>query len=509
MRDLNVKILFVLLIACGLGLIYAKHNGLGVPLLPDQESMLWAVEARVEFEGKGKSARVDLDIPDKLGKFLRIDELFISRKYGTKIEDDDKDRRVEWSTRNTKGLQRLYYRIEFVEDRAAGEAIVKDTNIPSAPEKPEYEEPLSSAIQDILSDVRLESADIYSFVSQLLVHINNPGQNTNVEVIRKGFEPGSREWVEQCIYVLAGARITARMVQGISLEDDTNYANLLAWLEVHNGEEWEGFDPQTGNKGYPENFLRWTVGDTPLLKVKGGKNPHVTFSVSKHPYSVAFIAQERAQAKGSLLASFSLVNLPLGTQNVFNILLLLPLGVLVVVFMRVVVGIPTLGTFMPVLIALAFRETELFWGIVLFALIVAIGLSVRFFLERLNLLLVPRLSAVLVIVILLMLMLSLVSNHFGFDRGFSIALFPIVILAMVIERLSIIWEEAGALEAIKESLGSLLVAVMGYFVMNNDYLEHLVFYFPECLLIVLAFFIFMGRYTSYRLTELIRFKDLA
>lgn len=509
MRDLNVKILFLLLITSGLALMYAKHHQLGVPLLPDQESTLWSVEARVEFEGKGKSARVDLDIPDKLGNFLRIDEFFISRKYGSKIEKEQNNRRAEWSTRNAKGLQRLYYRIELVEDQEAGEATQKDKNVPAAPKKPEYEEPLNSAIQDVLSKVRLESADIFTFVSQLLVHINNPAQNKNVEVIRKGFEPQSKEWVEQCIYVLSGARITARLVQGVSLEDGINNTSLIPWLEVHNGDEWEGFDPQTGNKGYPDRFLRWSVGDAELLKIKGGNNAHVSFSVSEHVDTVATIAQERAEAKGSLLGTFSLVSLPLGTQNVFEILLMIPLGVLVVVFMRVVVGVPTLGTFMPILIALAFRETELFWGVMLFTIIVVSGLSARFYLERLNLLLVPRLSAVLVLVILLMLMISLLSNKFGFDRGFSIALFPIVILAMVIERLSITWEESGALEAIKESLGSLVVAILGYFVMKNDYLEHLLFYFPEVLLIVLAIFIMLGRYTGYRFTELVRFKDLS
>ena len=39
---------------------------------------------------------------------------------------------------------------------------------------------------------------------------------------------------------------------------------------------------------------------------------------------------------------------------------------------------------MPVLIALAFRETQLFWGVVLFSFLVALGLSIRFLLERLR-----------------------------------------------------------------------------------------------------------------------------
>jgi predicted Na+-dependent transporter len=104
---------------------------------------------------------------------------------------------------------------------------------------------------------------------------------------------------------------------------------------------------------------------------------------------------------------------------------------------------------------------------------------------------------------------SIFSIGLDVDRGISIALFPIVILTMVIERLSITWEETGALEAIKEAAGSLFIAVIGYFVMTSNQLEHLMFNFPELLLFILALFLTVGRYTGYRISELMRFKDLA
>ena len=58
-----------------------------------------------------------------------------------------------------------------------------------------------------------------------------------------------------------------------------------------------------------------------------------------------------------LLLKFSLFNLPLHTQSVYRVLLLIPVGVFVLVLLRNVVGLAMFGTFMPVLIALAFRET--------------------------------------------------------------------------------------------------------------------------------------------------------
>ena len=80
---------------------------------------------------------------------------------------------------------------------------------------------------------------------------------------------------------------------------------------------------------------------------------------------------------------------------------------------------------------------------------------------------------------------------------------------MVIERLSIVWEESGAAATAKEAFGSLIVAIAGYGVMVNEQLNHIMFMFPETLLIVIALSLMLGRYTGYRASELIRFKHLA
>jgi hypothetical protein len=60
----------------------------------------------------------------------------------------------------------------------------------------------------------------------------------------------------------------------------------------------------------------------------------------------------------------------------------------------------------------------------------------------------------------------------------------------------------------RAGVGSMLVAVLAYLVMGMDWLEHLVFTFPELLLIVLAIVLLLGRYTGYRVSELKRFKAL-
>ena len=83
-----------------------------------------------------------------------------------------------------------------------------------------------------------------------------------------------------------------------------------------------------------------------------------------------------------------------------------------------------------------------------------------------------------------------------------------VILAMTIERMSVVWEERGAADAIRAGLGSLLIAIVAYLAMGIAWVEHIVFTFPETLLAVLALVLLAGRYTGYRLLELRRFRAL-
>ena len=211
MRDIQIKILFTFLVVLAAVLVFAKVHYLGLPLKPAQESVVWTVEAHVKFNSTGKSTMVSFDIPDQLDHYLQLDELFVSRKYGMKIESSNGDRRIEWSTRRAKGEQHLYYRIEVVDEEGeVNTGLQKAGRQPKTPKVPAYEEPMASAVADVLDQVRGKSSNIFTFVSQLLVRLNAKTPDENVMLIRKDILPGTEEWVEQIRYVLAGARITTR-----------------------------------------------------------------------------------------------------------------------------------------------------------------------------------------------------------------------------------------------------------------------------------------------------------
>lgn len=498
-----VAIWAVLLTVLGLSVAYYKVFYLGLPLKPQNETEVWTIQAKMHFDGSGGPAIAEFYLPEVMPGFLKIDEDFISGKFGLSIQEEGDNRKAQWAVRRAKGEHSLYYRVTV----ARSSQLENWQSRPSFPKPPEYPEPYASAIRAILDDVRGSSADVATYTTELLRQLNSPTPSENVEIIRNSAN-NPEAWVKEVINILHGVRIPARMLWAINLNDAANHASLQPFLQVHNENEWLTFDPHTGKRDMPANFLAWKVGDKPLFTLVGGKSNAVDFSVIKTYKEQMDVARSGVQQLNSFFTKFSLLTLPVPSQNTYRVLLMVPLGALVVVFMRTFVGIKTFGTFMPVLIALAFRETQLAWGLTLFTVIVAIGLMFRFYLEHLMLLLIPRLTAILIIVVMLMLIISMVSNQLGAERVLSIALFPMVILSMTIERMSITWEENGARTALIQGIGSLSVATLGYLVMTNEQLMYVMFVFPELLLVLLAVCLLMGRYSGYRLTELYRFREM-
>jgi len=502
MRNSSVIVWAALLILAGLAVSAYKALMLGMPLRADQEALVWTVQARIGFQAEGGPAIVDLEVPAATPGFVKLDEHFIASRYGMALDEAGDQRKVQWVKRRAAGSETLYYRIAVTRSEQPGEW----QDRPRFPSPPTYEEPYATAIRVLINDVRQESADVFTYTRELLRHLDARRHEQNVALLRAAAATPV-EWTRQVIEILKGVRIPARILWALPLKEAAGDVRLVPLLQVHNGKSWLTFDPETGDSGLPAEVLPWRVGDHPLYSITGGHDIDVKLSVTQSHRDLIEVARDSAARVDSVFADFSPLALPVDSQNVYRVLLMVPLGALIVVLMRTFVGISTFGTFMPVLIALAFRETQLGWGIVLFSLIVSIGLMLRFYLERLMLLLVPRLTAILIIVVALMLIISLVTNKLGVERTLSVALFPMVILAMTIERMSITWEENGAREAILHGLGSLLIAALSYLVMNQPDLVHLMFVFPELLLAVLGLSLLMGRYTGYRLSELRRFRN--
>ncbi len=358
----------------------------------------------------------------------------------------------------------------------------------------------------LLSRLKQQSSDIDSFVQLLLQEFRRDAPDQDSLFLIDSYED---DVLALLMDVLAMADISAHQIRGIVLEDGRRRQTLSSLIEIHNGHHWRVFDPATASAGLPDNFFIWQRGDGAVLNVLGGRNSRLEFALVSNSLPAKAVVEMDRRADQFAILDFSIYSLPVEQQGIFKGLLLIPVAALVVVFMRLLVGIRTSGTFMPILIALAFIQTTLWIGLAIFLALIGVGLWIRSYLSHLNLLLVARVAAVIIMVILLMAALAVISYRLGLDQVLTVTFFPTVIVAWTIERMSILWEEEGGHEVLVQGSGSLLVAVLAYLVMSNRLVEHLTFNFPELTLSLLGVILLLGKYTGYRLTELYRFREMA
>ncbi|PAU65247.1 hypothetical protein BZL41_07020 [Pseudomonas sp. PIC25] len=503
MRSLNLhlKVLITLLVTLGVLITAYQIFILGIPVTEDETDDLWNIDAKVEFQANPREpVKVQMFVPPLNQDYVSLNESFISNNYGVSVNRVDGNRRVTWSARRASGKQTLYYRLVLTKRYSGEQAkpkgpIFRDSIPVEGAEK--------IAAEALLAPIRQHSADVETFIGETIKRVNNVNDD-NVKLLMAGdaSTPNKARIIE---LLLSIAHVPMERVHTIRLIGDQPQSPEL-WLRSFNGDKWLYFNPETGEQGMPADRLMWWIGDDPLVAVEGGKQAQVSFTLNNSEMNAIRLAKLTDENTDVDFLEYSLYGLPLSTQQTYQIMIMIPIGVLVILVLRNLIGIQTLGTFTPVLIALAFRETQLGFGIVLFTLITALGLSLRSYLEHLKLQMLPRLSVVLTFVVVLIAVISLLSHKLGLERGLSVALFPMVILTMTIERLSITWEERGGGHAMKVGVGTIIAASLAHVLMNVPELTYFVFTFPAVLLVLVGFMLAMGRYRGYRLTELFRFK---
>ena len=484
-----------LLLFAGIGLTVYRHVTLDIPWLPESQRQIWSIEAKVEFDAMDEPVRVSLAIPGNPAGFERLSEHTASPGYGLAFVETSNSRRAEWSIREASGRQTLYYQADMLVNP---DSLENGRSEPPPITLVTYSGPEATAVLQLLERARDRSADPFTLARELIAGFNQESQLARLLEQSKPRE----QWL---VEILNQAGVPARVVQTLFLEDGRRRQSLVNYLQVFSGSDYALFNPATGVQGQAENQLVWEQYSSSLLDLIGGRRSNVSFSMIDQEVPVAKILQDRNLVHGNLL-DFSIHSLPLEEQTLFKGILLVPVGVLVVVLMRILVGLRTSGTFMPVLIAVSFIQTSLLTGLVGFILIVSVGLMIRSYLSQHNLLLVARISAVIISVIMIIAVFSILAYWIGLDEGLQITLFPMIILSWTIERMSILWEEEGPKEVAIQGGGSLLVAVLAYAVMSNDIVRHLTFNFLGLQLVFMAVVLMCGNYTGYRLTELRRFK---
>ncbi len=484
----------------------------GLNVTQEASRNLWRIQIVMNITGKGDRSSLRLILPQDNDH---------QKIYNEHFENDDMD----FYIRNSRTGNRLgYWKSEILDGTRSAQyrcsvqlkkliyQMPPDLELPRKPEEfypPEmkpwldpskYIQSQDVSIKKHLKDIIKRDKNIPSIMRKLFDFVrldveykSEMGSKDAKDTLKKlEADCGGKARLFAALARAAG--IPTRLVGGIVLSPGVKNITHV-WIESFIGGKWVPFDAVNNHFAeVPNNYLEIYRGDYSLIRYSGLEKIDYYFAISK----------ERIPPIDS---PWSLYILPIHFQSFIKVLLLIPLGALVVAFFRTIIGVPTFGTFAPVLLALAFREISLLTGLACIVGVIVLGWLFRSFLDKLKILVIPRLSIIVTLVVILVLVMVVVFYHLGIHRILFITLFPMIIMTWTIERFSVIQIEDGTKAAFQAALGTALVAAAAYYLMEIKILRVYLFAFPELLLVIMAIMLLLGRYTGIRLAEFWRFRE--
>jgi transglutaminase-like putative cysteine protease len=508
----------VLLIATGAAIFFYKLFYLHYPLSAAGEPPTWRVEQVITITGEGGRIVLEVPLPRSSGYQRLLSEEVRSGLLRFAISEDTGDRRARWSGKVQQSTT-VSYQVTVT-------TLSYSHALPSVDKTSEYSERVAAflggstfvqvddpTVAELSRELALNPSDkvrlareIFAFVSHEIGGLRGTGAMDAVSVIREGRGDGLGRARLFCALARSN-HLPCRIVGGLLLTGSRRGTKHY-WNEAYIGGDWVPFD--VGKRIaeiLPPDRLALSTTDDPDIDSSGTRSVSSRFYVL--PQSEPFTEIVRRQIAGSqaLVNRFSPLLLPLHAQENLRLLLLVPLGALAMAILRNVVGIRTFGTFMPMLIALAMTTTGLVLGTIILGTIVTLALVSRLWIARFYLLMTPRIAFTLTCVILLMVAIMVVADHLHLKMN-GIGMFPFVIMTMIVERITVSLEEEGLRNTVNRVASTLFSIYATYAVIEAHSLQAMFLVYPELLLVILGLLVVVGRYTGYRLTELIRFREL-
>lgn len=511
----RLLLIVALLLATVGGMVLYKVHALGYSLRDTLPLTSYRVTYAMDFDGHGESARVRTFLPASSPRqqISQEENQALGLHFDQRLEG--LNRVATWTGGDVPDGTRIRYSFSVLPSelqfRIPRGLPVPETYPASVSPYLRPEKEIQVDAPEITATMERIQADrgtmlerlrrIHAFTSELKPR---PFKGTTDALTALRLGEASCNGKSRLFVALARASgIPARLVGGLILEQGSKKTSHQ-WVEVYVAGHWVPFCPTNGHFAkLPERYLTLYYGDEALFRHTADINFNYRFEVTSQ-----LVPSPKAKASFTLFNVWALFERMGLSFSLLRTLLMLPVGALIVVLFRNVIGLPTFGTFLPALIAAGAGETGALWGFVGVLIIVAVVAVVRWGIQRMELLHSPTLAILLTAVTLVLLGTSLVAERSGLIKLAHVTFFPIAVLAITAERFYLSFTEQGTRTALKELGGTLFVMLACFAVMDSLALQVLVIGFPEVLLLVVAANIYLGRWVGVRLLEYRRFRRL-
>lgn len=480
------------------------------------------VDISMQVDGHGNDIELSTYLPKTDMRQTIMNEQNASGLFTLALQSDLHNRMASWSAEAVQGRQTVRYSYS-VQAKHMRYVIPENLTVPKEypaafqiylheepgiqVNDPLIEETLRKVIPESNPTVLSALTRLHRFLQDQFANKDFSGYTDALTALKLG-EASCNGKGRLFVALARKLNLPARLVGGLILNPGSKRTSHQ-WVEVYVNGHWVPFD--TINNHFaeiPANFLTIYYGDLVMFKHSTNVNFQYFYKILKRMVPQVEAQQTLSQSGFNLFNIYSIFERVGISQNLLKILLMIPLGALVVVIFRNVIGLETFGTFLPALIAAASRETGLMWGLVGFVLIILVSSFVRRILDWVHLLHSPKMAIMLTTVVIVMLLMTVFSVQLGLFDLAHVTLFPIAILAITAERFAIIEVEQGWRKAIQITLATLVVISAAYAVMDSLFLQSMILAFPELLFIVVALNLWLGKWVGMRVSEFIRFRKL-
>lgn len=196
------------------------------------------------------------------------------------------------------------------------------------------------------------------------------------------------------------------------------------------------------------------------------------------------------------------------SQETIVLILMFPIIATIIAFIRHVIGLRTLGLYIPTILAISFLATGIKIGLVFFIAVLVIGTFSRFVLIKLRLLYLPRIALILTLVSFLTFLLIVLGSYYNIVNLTNMAIFPMLVMIILVERFINVQIEKGFKEASLLTIETLSISVLCYFLLVSPAVQDFVLAHPGIIFLLIIFNLLIGRWTGLRLTEYFRFREV-
>ncbi len=192
--------------------------------------------------------------------------------------------------------------------------------------------------------------------------------------------------------------------------------------------------------------------------------------------------------------------------NIVVLIILFPIVTSIIAASRHLIGLRGFGVYVPAVLSVALASTGIGTGLLIFLTVLTAALLFRGLVRKMKLQYLPRTAMLLWGVSLAVLLLLVFAANSGITLFLTISIFPLLIIMLLTENFMETQLMSSQSQAVRLTLETVLIAIIGSVVIVSEPLQHFVILNPELTIVSVAIInILVGKYSGLRALEYFRF----